>query len=182
MASLFGASIVVNGQIAYACESRDLQYTCAATAKIDLTAGNARLASIDRTYRASAKSIDNAQRQIRQRVAFELEPAIIVAQNTGKKSLPAIVSYPVLRFASMPDADALVAMRKCIKRIDGVTDIAERFVANGMIAIEINPNHAPIGDDFRRIVDQFVANGCEDYQLQEIASSPQGSTIEVAKF
>ena len=51
-----------------------------------------------------------------------------------------------------------------------------------MIAIEINPNHAPIGDDFRRIVDQFVANGCEDYQLQEIASSPQGSTIEVAKF
>ena len=182
MASLFGASIVVNGQIAYACESRDLQYTCAATAKIDLTAGNARLTSIDRTYRASAKSIDNAQRQIRQRIAFELEPAIIVAQNTGKKSLPAIVSYPVLRFASMPDADALVAMRKCIKRIDGVTDIAERFVANGMIAIEINPNHAPIGDDFRRIVDQFVANGCEDYQLQEIASSPQGSTIEVAKF
>ena len=82
----------------------------------------------------------------------------------------------------MPDADALVAMRKCIKRIDGVTDIAERFVANGMIALEINPNHAPIGDDFRRIVDQFVANGCEDYQLQEIASSPQGSTIEIAKF
>ena len=147
-----------------------------------MTDGSKRVASIDQTFRSRAKNVDSALQQLRERIAFELEPSIVIARNSHHNSLPALVPNPVLRFATMPDADTLVAIRKCIKRVNGVADVAERFVANGMIALEINPATPPLGDAFTRIVDQFVSNGCEEYQFQIIATSPHGTTLELIKF
>lgn len=182
MASLFGASLVVNGSVAYSCNLRESLYSCSAIASIDMTDGSKRIASIDQTFHSRAKNVDSALQQLRERIAFELEPSVVIARNARHNSLPALVHNPVLRFASMPDADTLVAIRKCIKRVNGVTDVAERFVANGMIALEINPATPPLDDDFTRIVGQLVSNGCEDYQFQIIANSPHGTTLELIKF
>lgn len=182
MASLFGAPIIVNGSVSFACSPNESQVVCAASSQIEVADASAASAAGSSVFRARAETAAEAKNQLRRRIAFETVPQLIIAQNARSRALPAIVQNPVLRIAALPDADAIVALRKCLKQTAGVADVAERFVANGMLALEINPANPPEYNEFAQIVHRLIAGGCGDYQIQESDASAQGITIEITKF
>ncbi len=182
MASLFGAPIIVNGSVAFACSPDKTQVVCVASSQIEVADAKSASPAGSGVFRARAETAAEAKDQLRRRIAFETVPQLIIAKNAGRQSMPAIVQNPVLRIAALPDADAIVALRKCLKQTDGVADVAERFVANGMLALEINPENPPKQDEFAQIVHRLIAGGCGDYQIQEADASAQGITIEITKF
>lgn len=180
MASLFGADILVNGHIDIKCHDlSNHRISCEAQANAAIYAPKHDPFFLNKTYQAMASTQHDAEMQIRRRLAFDLSPTLQTRISAIRISLPQIVPNPVLRFSTMPDGDTLVAVRKCLKQVPGIDDVAERFVANGMIALEINPEHAPTGDDFVQIVQRFLDQGCDGYILKEASRSTSGSTIDI---
>ena len=74
-------------------------------------------------------------------------------------------------------------LRKQLKRIAGVNDVAERWIANGMLAIEINPDQSQLPlEEFSRIVQAFANEKAENMILRLTRQTEAGAVFEVAKY
>ena len=107
----------------------------------------------------------------------------ILRIKSARSDLPNLIQKPVIVFIPLPDADTLVALRKQLKRIEGVQDVAERWIANGMFAIEINPEQKELPSaDFSRMVQTFANEKMDNVIIRLKHQSEAGAVFEVVKY
>ena len=136
----------------------------------------------NRVLTAHAQSAEAAKKILINQYAAECSPEIMLI-NDAKRVLPNLIQKPVILFDSIPDADTLVILRKQLKRVEGVQDVAERWIANGMLAIEINPDQTILSqEDFSRIVQMFANEKTENMVVRMTQKTESGAVFEVVKY
>ncbi|MBO4351225.1 MAG: hypothetical protein J6A01_09815 [Proteobacteria bacterium] len=181
LASLFGASHALNGKLEWQCEPVENAFKCTLAGSVSLT-GRREARECSRTVSIQAKSIENAKKILLNQYAAECSPQFLQA-NSPQQTLPKLIDKPVVIFDPIPDADALVALRKQLKRVAGVNDVAERWIANGMLAIEINPDQKQLSqEEFSRIIQAFVNEKAENMIIRLTRQTEVGAVFEVAKY
>ena len=183
LASLFGTHTVLNGNTTWNC-----------TASQDLTECTARFAGhliltkheipLSATASTAAETAEMAKTLARNQIAVELTSKIMAAaQNNANGDIPNLIAKPMIVFSTLPDADTLVQLRKTIKTIPGVEDVAERWIADNALAIELNPAQSVITeDDFSRIVQELANQSIENLIIRYTRSTPQGAVFEIVKY
>ena len=182
MASLFGTSNVLNGTVKWDCQPQNERISCHVTAKLTLLTGRSTSTPLNLELSASAPDKASAQKYLTAAIATQLALPIQV-RTTPPEALPAIINKPVVIFDPLPDADTLVALRKRLKRVEGIRDVAERWVANAMLAIELNPDDPIMSkDDFERYIQAFLAITDDNLMLRETKHTTNGIIFEVLKY
>lgn len=181
LGQIFGASVVLGGNVTYVCEALPEGRRCRGEAELFLSDDR----QADETYRASVEAIalDDAmaKAQIRSRLASDVALKLH-ARASRQKEIPKLIDKPVVVVASLPDADTLVAIRKRLKRVAGVADVAERYVVQGMLALEINPGEALTQSSFDAMMQTFLADTADGFLVRELSRSAQGVVVEIAYF
>ncbi len=185
LASLFGAKRVLNGKLHWDCADqlpRDIRCTVTLKASlIDLASG--RNTSIQQTAATTAIDEATAKSGALNQLASDLSLSLMARSNADEHEIPAYNIKPVLVIDALPDADTLVALRKAIKRVGGVQDIAERWVSNGTLALELNPDN-PIMSfiEFESIVQALMADRQDNFLVRETRRSSRGIGIEIVNY
>lgn len=183
MASLFGAQNVLNGNIAWNCSSMNDKVMCAADADMTLLYDKSKTLPIRIRTSASAPSENMAMQLALSQVVTQTVLPVISHTAVVKDDIPALSDKPVIVFDSLPDADTLVALRKQLKRVAGVEDVAERWAANGSLAIEINPAQATMSQsEFLLIVQGFMNGSTENLVIRQTRQTENAAVFEVVKF
>ncbi|MBQ9241605.1 MAG: hypothetical protein IJ165_00005 [Proteobacteria bacterium] len=184
LASLFGAQNVLNGQTTWSCQSDQSRHSCTGTFSGYFLQNPRSETPLATTATASAETAELAKLLARNQIAVELSSAILsLAQTSEKDELPDLISKPVIVFSSLPDADTLVQLRKALKSIIGVEDVAERWIADNALAIELNPAQPALSDaDFSRIVQDFASLSVPNLIIRHTRSTPQGALFEIVKY
>ncbi|MBQ9396342.1 MAG: hypothetical protein IJU23_12640 [Proteobacteria bacterium] len=184
LASLFGASGVINGQVTWKCHAIDKHQRCSADIRLKYIYGPNGQISLDRTLTAVAPTAQDAKKYVMTRLAADVAmPVIAHAQAAKNTDIPRIIDKPVIIFDPLPDADTLVALRKQLKRVPGIEDVAERWAADGMLAIEINPaSPAMSQSEFLLYVQGFMNESTENLVIRQTKQSENGAIFEVVKF
>ena len=181
LASLFGASHALNGKLEWQCEPVQNAFKCTLIGNAGLT-GSRDVRECSRTLSIQANTLENAKNILLNQFAAECSPQFLQT-NSSPQALPKLIDKPVIIFDPIPDADALVALRKQLKRVTGVNDVAERWIANGMLAIEINPEQKQLSvEEFSRIVQAFANEKTENMIIRLTRQSEAGAVFEVAKY
>ena len=181
LASLFGASDVINGTIKWDCQTMDAHTSCRADAKLSLVSGSKK--SLPLNYSISAKASDKseAQKIAAANLVTRMAP-VILSRTPETGDIPAIIAKPVVVFDPLPDADTLVALRKRLKRVQGISDVAERWISAGMLAIELNPEEPQMStEQFNSLIQAFLAIQ-DELNIHETKRSPNGVVLEVLKY
>ncbi|MBQ9395851.1 MAG: hypothetical protein IJU23_10120, partial [Proteobacteria bacterium] len=131
--------------------------------------------------RVQASNAESAKRQIISRLAVEMSMPLM-GQTSGNAGIPVLIDKPVMIFDPLPDADTLVALRKLIKRIPGVEDVAERWVSDGVLAIEVNPGKPMSQSEFSQIIQGVVSENAENLMIRQTRQNDQGAILEVVKL
>ena len=181
LGQIFGASVVLGGNVTYVCEGGAEGKRCRGEAELYLSDDR----QADETYRASVEAIAldeaMAKAQIRARLASEVALRLHV-RASRQKEIPKLIDKPVVLLSSLPDADTLVAIRKRLKRVDGVSDVAERYVVQGMLALEINPGQEMTQSTFDAMMQVFLADTADGFLVRELSRSAQGILVEIGYF
>ncbi len=181
LASLFGAAHALNGKLEWQCEPAENAFKCVLTGSVILT-GSRETRECSRTVSTQAKSVETAKKILLNQYAADCSPQFLQTKSS-QQALPKLIDKPVVIFDPIPDADALVALRKQLKRIAGVNDVAERWIANGMLAIEINPDQKQMSqEDFSLIIQAFVNEKIENMIIRMTRQTEEGAVFEVAKY
>lgn len=183
LASLFGTHTVLNGNTTWNCQN--IQNLTECTARFN---GHLILAKneipLSGTATAAAETSEMAKTLARNQIAVELTSKVMAAsQNSANGDIPNLISKPMIIFSSLPDADTLVQLRKTLKTIPGVEDVAERWIADNALAIELNPAQSAISEsDFSRIVQELANQSIENLIIRHTRSTPQGAVFEIVKY
>lgn len=181
LGQIFGASVVLGGNVTYDCEVLPEGARCRGEAELFLSDDR----QADETYRSSVEAIaldeSLAKAQIRARLSSDIALRLH-ARASRQKEIPKLIDKPVVVLASLPDADTLVAIRKRLKRVSGVADVAERYVVQGMLALEINPGEALTASSFDAMMQSFLADTADGFLVRTLSRSEQGVLVEVAYF
>ncbi len=181
MASLFGTTDVLNGTVTWDCTPVDTRISCRATATLSLITGST-TTPLSIHLQASAPDKTTAQKYLASAIASQIALPIQV-RTTPQDAIPPIFSKPVVIFDPLPDADTLVALRKRLKRVQGIQDVAERYVANAMLAIELNPAEPAMSKaDFDSYIQAFLAITDDNLMIRETKRSDNGIIFEVLKY
>ncbi len=182
MASLFGTTDVLNGTVTWDCNPVDTRINCRATANLSLLTGSKTATPLTIDIQASAPDKATAQKYLAAAIASQLALPIQV-RTTPPDAIPPIFNKPVVIFDPLPDADTLVALRKRLKRVQGIQDVAERYVANAMLAIELNPAESTMSKaDFDSYIQAFLAITDDNLMIRETKRSDNGIIFEVLKY
>lgn len=182
LSQLLGADSVLNGNVTWSCTPKDADTECTANTTLSLLYGKSNTIDLKASFQAVASDPSAAKSLIITRIASELAWTII---NHSKKSddIPKLSQNPVIVFESLPDADALVAIRKALKKVPGVDDVAELWVANGALAIEINPASGPIAQsDFLQIIQGFTSGSIENLIIRPVRQNDNAAVFEVVRY
>jgi hypothetical protein len=187
LGGLFHADIVVNGTLQWACEPSDDVMLCHLTAVLALirTQESVPQTEITLQVHSEAQTEDLAKTYAISMLASKLSAAywLFVKSGHSDTEIPVYTTKPVLMLDAIPDADTLVALRKGLKRIDGVTDVTERFVTNGALALEINPEIPQMTfSEFEDIVYRLISSPQENFIVRETRRSNAGIGIEVVTY
>lgn len=188
MASLFGVQNVLNGDVIWQCAANEM---AAGTADAVRCTGNASLMLLyDRkdSYQlqlaasAFGQDFESAKAAVRARMTADIAlPVMALTAVSG--DIPKYIDKPVMLFDPLPDADTLVALRKQLKRVPGVSDIAERWVADGVLALEINPDIPTMtSEEFSLIIQGFMGQSAENFMIRETRRTEAGAVFEVVKY
>ena len=181
MASLFGAGTVLNGNVVWDCRDVDNGVECQASGTFNYLYSKQQVFEFKRDIRVQASNAESAKRQIISRLAVEMSMPLM-GQTSGNAGIPVLIDKPVMIFDPLPDADTLVALRKLIKRIPGVEDVAERWVSDGVLAIEVNPGKPMSQSEFSQIIQGVVSENAENLMIRQTRQNDQGAILEVVKL
>lgn len=184
LASLFGAGGVLNGQLAWNCRHNEKLHQCSADIDLKFIYGPNEKIVFNRTITASGPTDVDAKKYAVTRLAADIAMTVIVHSNAAQNNdIPSLIDKPVIIFDPMPDADTLVALRKQLKRVQGIDDVAERWVADGMLAIEINPAVPSMSkEEFLLLIQGFMNESTENLVIRQTKQSDNGAIFEVVKF
>ena len=182
LGSLFGVSTVLNGNIEYHCSpAPDNRHSCTADARLALLLEKQSDYPIHIKAEAIASDKDLAIKIAQSKVIAQIALPIL-NQTKPKGDIPAIIERPMIIFNSLPDADMLVLLRKRLKRVAGVNDIAERWISDGRIALDINPDAPPLDSaNFSKIIQQFATEIDEGITVREVTRSDMGVVFEAVR-
>jgi hypothetical protein len=134
------------------------------------------------TASAYGQDFETAKAAVRARITADIALPVM-AHTATKGDIPKYIDKPVMLFDPLPDADTLVALRKQLKRVPGVTDVAERWVSNGMLALEINPDTPTLSlEDFSAIIQGLMGQPAENFIIRETQKTEAGAIFEVVKY
>jgi len=185
LATLFKATQVVNGKLHWNCSSAsDAMMNCELTANLELlTVNDQSKVELKPTISARAATIPEAQMRAMTLLASELAVPLHNLTQSSTDEIPYYTPKPVLVLDSLPDADTLVALRKALKRIDGVDDVAERWISNASLALEINPdNPIMMFESFDAIVAQLIATKQDNFLVRETRRNKNGIAVEIVNY
>ena len=184
LGSLFGTNQILNGNITWNCQadSQDTtRTTCNAKAEVTLLYDKNREYPISLNIRTSGPDKQAAQNFALAQIASQIALPVL-SKSSVSEGIPAITEKPVLILASLPDADTLVTLRKRLKRIPEVKDVTERWVANGQLALDINPDQPALSQtDFSVIIQKFATEFDEGVSVHETSRSSHGVVFEITK-
>ena len=182
LGSLFGTQNVLNGIVTWHCTSLETTVSCAADVSLRLLYGKQDALDWNERLEAEALSPEMAKKYIATRLVSHLALSVVSATKT-RDEIPALTSNPVILFDPIPDADTLVTLRKMLKQVNGVEDVAERWVSDGVLAIELNPANPTMSQsEFLQIVQAFSQMSSENLVVREMRSSDRGVIFEVVKY
>ena len=188
MASLFGVQNVLNGNVTWTCAAHETSQSaldavrCEGTANLMLLFG--RNESFEMKFSASAygDTFETAKSAVRVRLTADVALPVMV-KTVVSGDIPKLLDKPVILFEALPDADTLVAIRKQLKRVPGVNDVAERWVSDGILAMEINPETPTMSsEDFDLIIQGFTGQPTENFMIRETRRTLAGVSFEVLKY
>lgn len=183
MASLFGASCVLNGNIEWNCYSAVDKVECEVKSTLTLLYGKTRQIDLSQTIKSAAQNVDMAKKFAMTQIVTNTVLPIISHTRVSDDTIPSLLNKPVIIFDPVPDADTLVALRKQLKRVPGVEDVAERWVSNGVLAIEINPAVSEMSQtDFLLIVQGFMNENTENLVIRQTRQTDKAAIFEVVRF
>ncbi len=183
LASLFGAKHVLNGNVSWNCSTIGTQVECAAKTTLSLIYGKKGHIDFNQSVTTSAPNEALAKKYAMTKIVSEMALPIIEHTSAVSEDIPQLINKPVIIFDPIPDADTLVALRKQLKRVPGVEDVAERWVSNGVLAIEINPGVSEMSQaDFLLIVQGFMNETTENLVIRETRQTETAAVFEVVKF
>ena len=188
MASLFGAQNVLNGNVIWQCQANETSVSkadavhCTGNASLTLLYGHQESAPMQFTASAYGQDFETAKAAVRARITADMALPVM-AHTATKGDIPKYIDKPVMLFDPLPDADTLVALRKQLKRVPGVTDVAERWVSNGVLALEINPDTPTLSlEGFSAIIQGFMGQPAENFIIRETQKTEAGAIFEVVKY
>ncbi len=182
LSQLLGADSALNGNVTWSCSPKETDTECTATATLSLLYGKSNAIDLNASFSAVASDPSAAKQMIVSRFATEFAWTII---NHSKKTddIPKLSQKPVIIFDSLPNADSLVALRKALKKVPGVEDVAEIWVADGALAIEINPASETMPQsDFLQIVQGFTTQTVENLIIRPIRKTDDAAVFEIVQY
>ena len=184
LASLFGTHSVLNGNTDWQCLPKDDVTECSGSFHGHFLPHTGESLELAIAGKAAAESAEMARAIARNAIATELATTVMaMSMRVQTKDTPNLIDKPVLIFSALPDADTLVQLRKTLKTIPGVEDVAERWIADNALAIELNPAQNTISDaDFSRIVQELASTSVENLIIRHTRSTPQGAVFEIVKY
>lgn len=188
MASLFGTSNVLNGNIMWQCAVNETSASkadavhCTGNASLTLLYGRQESFPMQLTASAYGQDFDTAKAAVRTRITADIALPVM-AHTAAKGDIPKYINKPVMLFDPLPDADTLVALRKQLKRVPGVSDVAERWVSHGVLALEINPETPTLSaEEFSAIIQGFMGQPTENFMIRETQKTETGAIFEIVKY
>ncbi len=186
LGSLYHADIIIQGSMKWSCAPAENTMTCQLQAKLDLASvRETRHKDVTILVDAEAPTEELAKRHAVSVLASKLSAPywVFVKEANSDRDIPVYTTKPVLLLDALPDADTLVALRKGLKRIDGVTDVTERFVTHGALAIELNPDTPQMSfAELEAVVYQLTSMQQENFVVHETRRSHAGIGIEVITY
>ncbi len=184
LATLFKASQVLNGKLHWNCYNASYAMLCEVVANLELLdVKSQQIQKLSPMVSAHAATIPEAQTRAVTLLASELAVTLHNSAQNSNDEIPYYAPKPVLVLDSLPDADTLVALRKALKRIDGVDDVAERWISNASLALEINPdNPIMLFESFDAIVSQLIASKQDNFIVRETRRNKNGIAVEIVTY
>lgn len=186
LGSLYHAETIINGSLKWSCQSIDSLMMCRLSAKLDLIrVRDAAHASLSFDVEAEAPTEALTKSYAIAMLASKLSTAYwhFVKKDSAGQGIPVYTSKPVLMLDALPDADTLVAFRKELKRLEGVTDVIERFVSKGALALEINPEVPQMTfSELENIVYQLTTTPQSQFVVHETRRTSAGIGIEIVNY
>ena len=183
LGSLFGTTDVLNGHVTWTCTpDSNGKMTCDAQTNLTLLYDKNREFPLSLRIKANGADKNSAKNFAIAQIVSQVSLAIL-AQTKSNHEIPAITEKPMLILAALPNADTLVTLRKRLKRIPGVNDVAERWIANGALALDINPDQTQLSQtDFSDIIQRFITENDEGISIRESSRSERGVVFEVVSY
>ncbi len=191
MASLFGTSNILNGVVEWQCVTHETAtgtheaVRCSGQAQLTLLYGKDEAYTWQGMASAVGESFEMAKDAVRSRIMTDIALPVMAKTSSGSTggNIPKYLDKPVILFDPLPDADTLVALRKQLKRVPGIQDVAERWVANGILALELNPDVAEMShDEFSQLIQGFAGLTAESFMIRETHRTENGIIFEVIKY
>lgn len=181
LASLFGTKNVLNGQIAWDCQVETISTRCCANAALKLITATGHK-SLDTALCAYGPHASTAKTRVTQLLASRIV-SDISQKLAVRDSLPKLFHKPVIVLDGLPDADTLVNLRKLLKRSPGINDVAEIWMANARLAIEINPQNPVLStQEFYQIINAFLEGPKDNLIVRESKRSDAGIVLEIMSY
>ena len=181
LGSLFGTENILNGTIHWQCDTVQETEKIRCTAQANLTLIYGKKGEQTLVLEASASAMNKllAQEMAAAQIASRLALPIL-RQTATLTEIPALTDNPVIVLQNLPDADTLVSIRKRLKRIAGVGDVAERWIASGALALEIIPDTNKAEPmDFAQIVQAFIQDDTDNFSVREMQRTDLGVSVEI---
>ena len=186
LAGLYGAQRVLNGKLHWNCQNEsDATTNCTLTASLELCdVASTHVTALNPTVSGRAATLPEAQSRAISLLASALSlPLAKSAIAPRDNEIPHYLPKPVLVLDALPDADTLVALRKSLKRIDGVEEVAERWLSNGVLALELNPSNPIMSfESFNAIVSVLLSSSLDNFIVRETRRNPNGIAVEVVNY
>ena len=180
LASLFGAQAALTGEVQWQCRTEQQRTHCRAQANLQLVPKQGAIVDLSRSTHASAPNIEQAK--IRAITLMAADLAIAMLATTTQDDIPNLFPNPVLVLDPLPNADALVSLRRILRRIPGVEDIAERWISATSLALEINPGIPSTPDTIFAYIDALLAMPAENMIIRETKRTQRGVAVEIVNF
>lgn len=183
LGSLFGTTDVLNGNVTWTCApDSNGKMLCDAQTNLTLLYDKNREFPLSLRIKATGPDKNSAKNFAIAQIVSQVSLAIL-AQTRTSNEIPTITDKPMLILSSLPNADTLVTLRKRLKRIPGVNDVAERWIANGALALDINPDQTQLSQaDFSSIIQRFITETDEGISVRETGRSDRGVVFEVVTY
>jgi hypothetical protein len=185
LGGLLGASQVLVGEVRYEVEPRIVQlglYGVRATAQVELVAAQvAQPRSLKRftvERRVFASNRDEALEQAREQTARAL--GAVIAANLSRSAAPVGIASkePLIGLRNAESHVVLEQIIEFLVKLEGVDAVRERWAAEGIIALEINPGRIDADDVIEYVLRVLEHHTFEDFRLTRRRSGPVADLAE----
>jgi len=182
LASLFGAPRVIAGTVAYErLPAPPPLETSGARVDVDLhvfaTSSSIEVLPLELEEVAYAETFEAARERALERVLERVEALLSHTRALAEARVGIPSQEPVLVVTGLREAGPLIALKRFLKQRDEIDDALERWAAEGVIAVELNPEVVDEPTVIMRAIDALLRHQFDGFVVREV--SRDGNRVEL---